>query len=243
MALVVGLTIDELAQRAGTKTSTIRMYQTRGLLHGPVLQGRVGFYDESHLTRLRMISRLQDRGYSLAAIKDLVDGWDHGDNLADVLGLIQVGEPAEITGEDLAAIFPSGELDPEIAARAMALGLLAIDESTGTMRSASARFLKVGKELASHGVPAEVALDQYEALATDTRRIADRFVALFEQHMLPDGVPSPGELTAQTEVIARFQRLAAEAVQELLTLALNDAAREAFARRTHQLADVDNVSG
>src|SRR5688572_15485820 len=97
---VVGLTIDELAQRAGTKTSTIRMYQTRGLLPGPELQGRVGFYDDSHLTRLRMIARLQDRGYSLAAIKDLVDGWDHGDNLADVLGVIQVSEPAEITAED-----------------------------------------------------------------------------------------------------------------------------------------------
>jgi DNA-binding transcriptional MerR regulator len=203
-----------------------------------MLHGRVGFYHESHLTRLRTISRLQDRGYSLAAIKDLVDGWDHGDNLADVLGLIQLGEPAEITAEDIAAIFPTDrELDPAIAARAVTLGLLAIDESTGTMRSASARFLKVGKELASHGVPAEVALDQYEALADDTRRIAERFVALFERHVLPDGVPSPDELTAQTEVIARFQRLAAEAVQESLTLALNDAARAAFARRTNQLAD------
>ncbi|GIH11045.1 transcriptional regulator [Rhizocola hellebori] len=229
---MVELTIDELAQRAGTKTSTIRMYQTRGLLPGPVLQGRVGFYDESHLSRLRMISRLQDRGYSLAAIKDLVDGWDHGANLADVLGLIRLGEPAEITAEDLAAIFPAGaELDPALAKRAMALGLLEIDGSTGAMRSASARFLKVGKELASHGVPAEVALDQYEALAADTRRIADRFVDLFEQHVLPDGVPSPDELAAQAEVIARFQRLAAEAVQELLTLALTDAARTAIARR------------
>ncbi len=233
---MVELTIDELAHRAGTKTSTIRMYQTRGLLPGPVLQGRVGFYDGSHLTRLRMISRLQDRGYSLAAIKDLVDGWDHGDNLADVLGLVQLGEPAEITGEDIAAIFPTGELDPAIATRAMALGLLTIDEDTGAMRSASARFLKVGKELASHGVPAEVALDQYEALAADTRRIAQRFVDLFERHVLADGVPSPGELTAQTEVIARFQRLAAEAVQEMLTLALNDAARAAVARRTKQLS-------
>lgn len=229
------LTIDELAQAAGTKTSTIRMYQTRGLLAGPQMQGRVGVYDDSHLTRLSMIARLQERGYSLAAIKDLVDGWDKGDDLAGVLGLAPLGEPAEITAADIVAVFPDGEMDPAIAMRAMALGLLSVDESTGSIRSASARFLKVGKEVASYGVPPDVALDQYEALAGDTKRIAERFVTLFEEYMLPKGVPSPAELEELPQTIARFRNLAADAVQELIALALTEAANAAIQRRAAAL--------
>ena len=42
-------TIDELARAAATKVSTIRLYQQRGLLPPPVIEGRVGVYDDTHL--------------------------------------------------------------------------------------------------------------------------------------------------------------------------------------------------
>src|SRR2546425_123594 len=61
------LTIDELAHRAQTKTSTVRLYQTKGLLPPPEIQGRIGYYSAAHIARLRVIERLQQRGYSLAA--------------------------------------------------------------------------------------------------------------------------------------------------------------------------------
>ena len=67
------LTIDELARAAGTKVSTIRLYQQRGLLPPPAIEGRVGFYDETHLARLRLVADLQTRGFSLAAILAIVD--------------------------------------------------------------------------------------------------------------------------------------------------------------------------
>ena len=40
-------TIDELARAAGTKVSTIRLYQQRGLLPPPAIEGRVGYYDDA----------------------------------------------------------------------------------------------------------------------------------------------------------------------------------------------------
>src|SRR5258708_34769254 len=66
---------------------TIREYQTMGLLPPPERRGRVGTYDEEHLNRLRLIGRLQKRGYSLAGIRDLLDAWASGRTLPAVLGV------------------------------------------------------------------------------------------------------------------------------------------------------------
>jgi DNA-binding transcriptional MerR regulator len=235
-----GLTIEELAQRAATKTSTIRLYQSRGLLPPPQVAGRVGYYSPAHLTRLRVIARLQARGYSLNAIKELLDGWSRGTSLTDLLGLeheLAAGgsspgaEPAELTVDDFAALFPDGDVDPEIAQRAVALGLVTFNEETGTVHVPSRAFLTVGRELARRGVPPSVALDEYEKLAADARRIADRFVAVFERHVVDtDTVFDPAALATLTAEIKQFRELAAVAVRDLVATALDEAAAEAVAR-------------
>src|SRR6478672_5290397 len=78
--------LDDLAREAGVATTTVRLYRTRGLLAAPRLEGRTGWYDDSHLQRLRLIGRLQDQGFSLAGIGHLLERWDDGGGLASVLG-------------------------------------------------------------------------------------------------------------------------------------------------------------
>src|SRR5918911_4564458 len=85
-----GMTVDQLAQRAGTTTRNVRNSQTRGLPPPPRLVGRVGFYDEGHLGRLRLIAQLQDQGFSLAGIAELLRAWEQGLSLADLLGFEEV---------------------------------------------------------------------------------------------------------------------------------------------------------
>jgi DNA-binding transcriptional MerR regulator len=235
-----GLTIEELAQRAATKTSTIRLYQSRGLLPPPQITGRVGYYSPTHLARLRVIARLQQRGYSLSAIKELLDGWSRGASLSDLLGLeheLAAGgfgpgaTPTELSSEDFAALFPGGEVDPDVAQRAVALGLVTFHQETGTVRVPSRAFLTIGRELGRHGVPPSVSLDEYERLAADARRIAHRFVALFERHVAgTDEAFDPAALRKLTAEIKQFRELAALAVQDLVATALDDAAAEAVAR-------------
>lgn len=89
------LTIDELAARLGVPTRTIRFYQARGALMKPVIRGRVAFYGEAHVERLRLIAQLQDRGLRIDAIRDLVAGIDRGElDLAEWLGIErEVGAP------------------------------------------------------------------------------------------------------------------------------------------------------
>src|SRR3954462_4218067 len=105
------LTIDELAAKSGAKSSTIRMYQHQGLLPGPEIRGRVGYYSDGHLARLALIGRLQEKGYSLAAIRGLTESWQSGRSVGALLGLESaVGgaagpEPVELTYAEFAARF------------------------------------------------------------------------------------------------------------------------------------------
>ncbi|MEZ4403912.1 MAG: MerR family transcriptional regulator [Kofleriaceae bacterium] len=82
------LTIDELAARAGVPTRTIRFYQAKGALMKPAIRGRVAFYGDDHVERLKLIAQLQDRGLRIDAIRDLVTSIDAGlVDLAEWLGV------------------------------------------------------------------------------------------------------------------------------------------------------------
>ncbi len=81
------MSVDDLARAAGTTTRNVRALQTEGLLRGPLLVGRTGTYGADHLARLQAILRLQARGFSRAAIRELLDAWERGASLEDVLGL------------------------------------------------------------------------------------------------------------------------------------------------------------
>ena len=77
-------TIDELAREAGTTTRNVRAYQTRGVLNPPQIINHIGYYTDEHLTRLKLISRLQQRGFGLQAINDLLSAHDTGSSLSEM---------------------------------------------------------------------------------------------------------------------------------------------------------------
>jgi DNA-binding transcriptional MerR regulator len=68
-----GFTVHELAEYVGMTSRNIRAYQSRGLLHPPDIRGRVAYYNGAHVARLGLISSLQREGFTLAAIKRLID--------------------------------------------------------------------------------------------------------------------------------------------------------------------------
>jgi DNA-binding transcriptional MerR regulator len=183
--------LDELARRAGVASTTVRLYQTRGLLAPPRLEGRTGWYDDSHLSRLRLIARLQAEGYSLAGIANLLDQWERGRTLDAVVGVeaeldallgdahAVVIDPAELLGR-----LPEGAMTPEVMQRAVSLGLVQPTEA-GQVRVADRRFLETGSVLAHLGIPLDVILDEWEALVAHTDDMAARFTALFETYLAP----------------------------------------------------------
>jgi DNA-binding transcriptional MerR regulator len=183
--------LDELARRADVASTTVRLYQNRGLLAPPRLEGRTGWYDDTHLSRLRLIARLQGEGYSLAGISNLLEQWAQGRSLDAVVGV--EAELDALLGEvhatvmdpvDLFGRFPAGAVTPELMQRAVSLGLVRPTDD-GKIRVADRRFVETGAALGHLGIPLDVVLDEWEALVAHTDEIASRFVVLFETHLAP----------------------------------------------------------
>jgi DNA-binding transcriptional MerR regulator len=238
------LTIDELAARASLPSSTLRMYQHRGLLPPPARDGRVGYYGPGHVARLALIADLQARGFSLAGIKELIDAWEQGRGLDDVLGLeaqatsLAAGrEPVRLRMTDMVKRMAGQKLTPALLRRGFELGLLELD---GRAVVTDARFLAFGTELAAIGIPLGEIMDQWEALRASTATIAERFVGVFERHVwrsfVAAGMPADqvGELTA---TLRRLGPLAEEVTVTALRLALTEAASAFVAEQARHLDD------
>jgi MerR family redox-sensitive transcriptional activator SoxR len=75
------LTIGEVARRAGVATSSIRYYESIGLLPAPARLHGQRRYGADVLGRLAFIAVAQDAGFRLAEIKDLVNGVDGADGM------------------------------------------------------------------------------------------------------------------------------------------------------------------
>ena len=106
-------TIDELAAAARTTTRRIRSFQTLGLLPGPALRGRTGFYGAAHRDRLESVLRLQEQGFSLESLVVLFDALAAGQSLADVLGAATPavsGDHVADQGPDTAELYGFAEL-------------------------------------------------------------------------------------------------------------------------------------
>ncbi len=180
----VGMAVEELSARTGAPVRTIREYQTWQILHPPTRVGRRGFYDESHVRRLEGIARLQERGYSIAAIRDLFDAWEQGAGLRDVLGVDDaIGLPAdeapiEITRAQLAELLaPIAESD-RLLARACNVRLLVAHGDEYLARSPA--LVQLVADAISAGVSASAALDLASAVtnaADTTGRAAAEVVA------------------------------------------------------------------
>ena len=236
-----GMTIDELARESGVTSRNIRAYQTRGLVPPPRVEGRVGYYDPAHLARLRYINNLQERGFSLAAIHELLDAWDEGRNLTDVLGFEEAltapwtdEKPERIGPDRLLQMFPEAVDDPSLIDRAVQLGLLVVEGEE--FEVPSPQLLRVGAELVAAGIPLAAALDEYERLVDDAARIAARFVELFETNLWEPFVAAglPAERLAQlTEALQRVRPLATAAMDATLAHAME---RAVAASATRQMA-------
>jgi DNA-binding transcriptional MerR regulator len=239
------LTIEQLSSASGLPFTTIRMYQHRGLLTPPERRGRVGYYGPDHRARLKLIAELQDKGYSLAAIKDLVDTWQSGHTLTDVLGVERTAagvlsndDEIRLRPEELAARFPTSALSPDDMTRAGDLGIIAFDNDIIVIKSPV--FLEVGAELVAMGVPVDEVLDEYEHLRRVTDQLAERFASVFERNLwqpfLDAGMPRD-QLPRLNDGLTRLGPLAERIVDATLRQALAVVAARFLDQQAKALAE------
>lgn len=229
-------TIDELARKAGTTTRNIRAHQSRGLLPAPRLAGRVGYYSQEHLDRLLHIAKLQERGYSLASIQDLLKAQQQGLGLTEVLGLeVELSrryveeKPGFVTAAELASDFPELVDDPTLLQQSVDLEV--IQPVDGGFRVPSPRLYRLGLELVDAGYPLKVTLDQAATLKTDMDAIAQRFLDYFTRYVWKpafSGEVGSAQIAKLTETIQRIRPIGAESVQIFLAMAMDRLVGEAM---------------
>jgi DNA-binding transcriptional MerR regulator len=225
------LTIEELSFRSGVTTRNIRAYQSRGLIPSPDTRPgeRVGYYGPNHVARLRLINRLQERGFSLAGIADLLRAWEEGRSLDQVMGMESA--VAESRPDDSVLI-------PEAALRQVALpgidtdallkklrelGLLVREGQQYRLRHPS--ILQLGMQAAGAGIPIDQLLAEFGRIQKDAHRIARRFVKLYNAFVwLPykeAGMPSE-QLPEITQRMKQLRQMAVEITNPLMADALTD---------------------
>jgi DNA-binding transcriptional MerR regulator len=174
------LTIDDLARRVQLPVRTIREYHTMRLLPPPERRGRLGLYRDHHVQRLRLISRLQRRGYSLAGIRDLLGAWESGTDLVTLLGVDESQAaldetPLRLTRAELLQRLPA--LEEATLGRASQIGLVRPHgEDHFLVRSPA--LLALVADWVQAGVPLDHALDLIEVLAGDLDTLAGKLADL-----------------------------------------------------------------
>jgi len=234
--------IDELASLAETTVRNVRAYQDRGLIPPPQRLGRVGLYSSEHLARLRLISSMLDKGYTLTNIGELVEAWEQGQNIGELLGFeAALAAPwdaeVEITLgiEELQLRF--GELvDMQTLDQVEQLDLLEL--YGGKVRVKSPRLLEAGAALVEAGVSVPAVVEHALALRNDIEQIAARFVDLVKSEIIdPVGEPIPaGELPRLTALVTRLRPLAEQVVTAELGRAIDRQVRAHLSETMDRLA-------
>lgn len=173
--------MEELAKEAGITVRTLRFYRERKLIQPPRREGRIAWYDDTHLARLRTISALLDRGHTLNGIAELAEAFDHGRGVGDLLGLGAPTEetPVRLTPEALADVFGS-EATPENLAAALELGYLGTDG--GEIVHISRRLLEVSAVLVREGIPLADVLAAGRRVREHAEALAEVFADLMISH-------------------------------------------------------------
>ena len=234
------LTIDELARRTGMTVRNIRAHQSRGLLPPPEVRARTGYYGPEHVARIELIRELQAEGFNLESIRRLLS--DTRGSSREVLRFTRMlREPFE---DEVPQIVDAGELaerwgatDPRLLDRATKLGYLR-PLGDGRYEEISPRLSRAGEELASIGVPAEVAVAVVERIRRHADGVAKNFVRLFlEQVWKPfDEAGRPEERWPEVlEALERLRPMASDALLAVFQIAMSDAVDRAFGRELEKL--------
>lgn len=240
--------IDQLARASGMTVRNIRVYQERGLIPSPERRGRKGIYSETHLSRLRIIGRLLERGYTLNNIAELMESWESGNGIEHILGLEKAvvspwsdEHPEFVTKRELVQRFGSIFMGRTLK-RAEELELI-IPEGR-RYRIPSPRILQAGSELAQTGIPLEDMLDVVAYLRHNVEEAAEEMVKLVERHIFSrygQNMPPPEESEDLAQLIWRLRPLVEMAVLPEVARAMQKAADRHLGDRLAYILDNLNL--
>ncbi|WNM48582.1 MerR family transcriptional regulator [Kitasatospora sp. CM 4170] len=247
--------VEELAEAAGITTRTLRFYRERKLLQPPRKEGRIAWYGDAHLARLRVIAELLERGHTLGGIAELIGAGESGRDVAELIGLEAAivapwsdETPVRLDWDELKATF-GDQLTEENTAESIAQGFITVDEDGIT--HVSRRLLDATTDLVAEGVPLSAVLEASRQTQEHVDAIAEVFTALAREYLLgalaADAPLPPGEAARLTEQVLRVRPLARTVTDAQFALAMDRRVHaeyeELLRQRLEQRDETDPGSG
>lgn len=226
--------IGELAHAAGVTVRTLRYYQERKLLPPPRREGRIAWYSQAHLARLRIIAQLLERGHTLGGTGELLSAWEQGYDLAELLGFERAMTapwsdevPAPVTVADISALL-DGQLTQEVLDEAVRLGYIEVDGDR--VLHVSRRLLDTTTALVREGIPLAAILAASRKVQAGLDGMASLFVELVITHVLGrrSGPPQPHEVARLAETIERLRPVARTVIDAEFARAMDRRARDTY---------------
>jgi DNA-binding transcriptional MerR regulator len=199
--------IEQLARTAGVAVDTIRFYQGKGLLEAPRREGRVTWYSERHLERLRRIRELQQRGFTLTVIQRFLAGELEASDEALVAAVTTPSAPQTLTLAELAE--RSGVAEPLLMSLQQAGLLVPIEGGDEPVYPADdLEAIAAGMKLIAAGVPLGALMDLGKDYSAAVDRTARQAVDLFDHHVRERIQAEGGETeAAERKLLELFNEL------------------------------------
>jgi len=229
--------IDDLARLAGTTTRNIRVYRDRGLLHPPLRVGRLALFNDTHLTRLRLITSMLDRGYNIAHVHEMLSAWEQGKDLGSVLGLESAiagtwaaEKPQTMTDADARRLIA----DNAAFDRLVGSGLIRI-EGDGEATVVRPKLIEAFNDIREYGVSIDKLIDIHERVLPLVDQISSILVQAGAEHVqdrIKPGValPDDTEVAELITMLVRFRTQAVAAVTATLASSIETTIEELVSR-------------
>lgn len=213
----------------------IRAHQSRRLLHQPRRAGRRSLYDPSHVERLNLIQRLQNAGFTLAAIRALVQAGNEAGELALAWRAEAVAMrflPGNDFDDTKLDVEPDGMAallaQPGAFERMAELGI-ARRRPDGTWQGTHPVLVEAGRRAREMGLPSPEITRVQLQIAEKTQEVAREMVNTFRSHFAERG--------RVLEDYATLSPIATAIVTATFEVQMARVVREEFGLTTEQLPD------
>lgn len=240
-------TIDELAREAGMTVRNVRSYQTRGLLPGPGMRGRVGVYGPVHLERLELIKSLQADGLPLGLVERVLSGdAEAAERLVALRGILlepaagaATAEPETITAAELEARY--GVFDEDDIARSERLGTV-VRRPDGDFELRWPALLIVLARVMAHGVSLKGAIKAAEAVQRASADAARAFVEMVTTELFPPQAVTdrPEDWPHMMQTIEALRPAALLTFDQMVPPAIDTEIERVVAEQLRQQAQADS---
>jgi DNA-binding transcriptional MerR regulator len=230
--------IDDLARLAGTTTRNIRVYRDRGLLHPPLRVGRIALFNDTHLTRLRLISSMLERGYNISHVREMLTAWEQGKDLGDVLGLENAiaGTWAAEKPTTMAIAQARGLIaDDQAFDRLVGAGLIRIDDNGQDATIVRPKLIEAFNDVRGYGFSIDKLIDVHEQVLPLVDQISSILVNAGAEHVQDRikpgvGLPDDTEVAELITMLVQFRTQAVAAVTATLASSIESTIEELVSR-------------